>query len=392
MSLLNDALKKKEQETQIPDVPSHLLGLQDEGKVEKTQPKKLFLTLLAILVVFSAGLSYGILKYSSSQIRPKVLSIGKSNITTNKEVTQTAPGKNEESKTGNSIKTITTEKKVLAENSPEKGLSNEHVVEKAEVKQPQEVGNTAENEKSREKATATKKAQIAKKGHKLEVKQTTPKVVTREKPVSVTTTKKKKAVESFFITAARYQRDGRVHEAIRIYKSILKRYPQNRKARLNLGAAYLQVGQYSAALNIMEKLYNQYPNDPRVLLDYSIVLVKFGRLEEALQCIELAEKKGGPRYEVLLNKGIVLRKLGKISQAIDAYREASYLRPNDPRLQYNMAIVYDAAGSYREATRYYKSFLDNPEHDTKKDVPVRQRLQQLYAYLNRIKQEQYTRN
>ena len=74
MSLLDEALKKRQQELESPEVPSHLIGLQGNKEVEKTQPKKLFLILLALLVLFSGGLSFAILKYSTSQIRPKVIS------------------------------------------------------------------------------------------------------------------------------------------------------------------------------------------------------------------------------------------------------------------------------------------------------------------------------
>ena len=390
MSLLDDALKKRQQEMESPDIPSHLLGFQEEGEVEKSQPKKLFLTLLGILVIFTGGLSFALLKYSSSQIRPKVASIN--------NTSQITHAPSQETKTTNTAPETKEKTKVLKKPAP-LVVSDKNQISEVKANELKKAAIDKERTTPNHLKRTTKKQEIANNENDKHDKATKKHEVTHvsaspKKPrtISVSRIRKPNKTDAFFVTAARYQRDGRIKEAINIYKKILARYPKNRKARLNLAAAYLQIGQITPASVIMEKLYHEYPNDPRVLLNYAIVLTKFGKLKSALSCLSRAEAKGGPRFEILLNKGIVLRKMGRIREAIKAYQEASFLRPNDPRLSFNRAIVYDAAGSYSKAILYYKSFLDNPVHDKKKDSLVRERLQQLYAFLNNMRQQEQASN
>ncbi len=394
MSLLDDALKKRQEEMQKTEIPSHLLGLQEEKGLEKTQPKKLFLTLLALLVLFSGGLSFAILKYNNSQIRPKLHSL-----TSHDEV---AGDSSTNIQTMASQQTGTQKTVEKTAGNKQKADTSQTIITEKLTKVVHNGHKTSKTEKS-DKSDAIKNTVILHTDNKHQAKShigTKDKVLARvssdssknTKPLSISKVKKRSRVDTFFVTAARYQRDGRIKEAIKIYKQILSIYPDNRKARLNLGAAYLQIGQLTPAAAILERLFQQYPNDPRVLLNYSIVLTKFGRYQKALNLLSMADKKGGPRFEILLNKGIVLRKMGKLGEAIRVYEEANKIKPDDPRLIFNEAIVYDASGSYQMAISYYQAYLDNPEHDRKKDTKIRERLQQLYAYLNHLRQQKYTKN
>ncbi len=388
MSLLDDALKKRQQELESPEVPSHLIGLQENKEVEKTQPKKLFLTLLALLVLFSGGLSFAILKYSTSQIRPKVISVK------SPEKAYKVPSQKVETP-GTSIETTQeTEKTKTAPRIAQVASESKHPGQVTDKKENNTVKKTANNKQGHAVKPAMAKEKTSRSVAKIskhEVKHG-KNVAGKSFKTFVKTADKFQDSDAFFVTAARYQRDGRLREAIDIYRKILKIRQGDRKARLNLAAAYLQTGQISAANNILEKLYVSYPNDPKVLINYAIVLTKLGKLRKALYCLSQAENKGGSRFEILLNKGIVYRKMGKVKEAIKTYEEAIFLRPHDPRLIYNLAIAYDAAGLYQPAISHYKSFLENPDHDVKKDDPVRERLQQLYAYLNYVKHGDHAGN
>ncbi len=391
MSLLDDALRKRQQEIEKPNVTSHILGFQEDGEVEKSQPKKLFLIILGILAIFSAGLSFAILKYNNNQIKPKVFSINNSNTTKHtilakKEASFSIPESDP--------KAVNKESEIIEKNTPS--------IKPTDTKKTIEIETTAPSQPKGAKKAPTinhlsnvvpkLEARIKKKIPQSHQKKDiniahVSESLKKTKSVAVAKIRKPNNMNPFLVTAARYQRDGRIKEAITIYKKILAKHPKDRKARLNLAAAYLQFGQITAATPLLKELYLEYPNDPKILLNYAIILTKTGKYQEALFCLSQAETKGGPNFEILLNKGIVLRRLGKLKEAIRAYEEASSLRHNDPRLLFNQAIVFDTAGSYQKAIFYYKSYLENPEHNRRKDNLVRDRLQQLYAYLNNKRKE-----
>lgn len=400
MSLLDEALKKRQKESELP---SHLLSFSESKESRFPRPRKVFVILLGGLLLVSAGISFFILKYGSGRINAQTAFLKDSEPAVASEQTPLQETHKVSEKSGESKSTETREIKgpmVI----PEPGTkivqtvhkATEGVIKKLGLNEVINKGETEDTEQSSkpggEIARKETDSNVTKKTlHRAETKEKKSNGVVEDGPLPVTDFASKKVstdnVTSFFLTGARYQRDGRTREAATIYNKILQRKPKYKKARINLAVAYIQLKRFDASRRILENLYHDYPNNPTILLNLAIVKTEFKEYSSALHLLNLAEKANGPQFQILLNKGIIFRKMGRIGDALRIYEAAGVLQPQNPKLLFNQAIAFDAARNYQRAISSYSAFLDSSHTDHSKDKQVERRLQQLYSYLSSLNRE-----
>lgn len=187
--------------------------------------------------------------------------------------------------------------------------------------------------------------------------------------------------------------DGRVEDALALYRSILGDNPSSLKARNNLGALYEALGKHELALEQFEAALTVGPDNVEVLSNLGSVLGVLGRFEEAEAHVRRAARLAPDSLEVRATLGILffrkglygqaeaelrqvceqdaehgnaffyrgeaLNRLGRYDEAMAALEHAITLQPRNGKAYYTLGILYDrkhlpveASLMYRKAREY----------------------------------------
>lgn len=212
-------------------------------------------------------------------------------------------------------------------------------------------------------------------------KQSRPKVQ-RQRAAKVSDAQRKLQSERLYQKARQYHRRDRLAPAITLYQEVIKIDPEHANARFNLGAAYLQTESFDNAYSILTDLYLKEPGNQQVMLNLAVANIGRRRFDQALALLDkAAAAPEPPQFEIALHKGIVFNYLNRTQDALDWYKRAEALRPDDPRLLFNLAVVSDQQQRYAAAIDYYRRHIDqSPGMNAAKAKQIRRRIRVLQAY------------
>jgi tetratricopeptide (TPR) repeat protein len=132
-----------------------------------------------------------------------------------------------------------------------------------------------------------------------------------------------RSLEEWVDIGLRAEREGRVEDAVRAYRSALARDERHADVQFNLGNALYALGQFEESL------------------------------ERYHRAVELA-----PDYiEAWNNLGILLGEMNRPEEAVRAYRRALSLAPDYPDALYNLAETLVSRGELEEARRLWRAYL-----------------------------------
>jgi Flp pilus assembly protein TadD len=190
--------------------------------------------------------------------------------------------------------------------------------------------------------------------------------------------------ERYYRKALSYHRQGRMDRAIALYREVVQWQPQHFDARFNLVSAYIDTREFAKAHRIASELYRRDSTNQQVLANLAIAKIGLGQSREALQLLDqVADLPHAAMFTVYLHKGLAFRNLRQMDTAIDWYQRAEELKPDNPQLLFNLALAHDRQQHYREAINYYQAYTQQADIDEKgravKDI--RQRIRSLRYYL-----------
>ncbi|MCB1556584.1 MAG: tetratricopeptide repeat protein [Alphaproteobacteria bacterium] len=153
----------------------------------------------------------------------------------------------------------------------------------------------------------------------------------------------------------------------------------------------LKLERNDAALEMFDRLYDKNPRDPRILMGRALALQKVGRLDSAVSMYETLLDIDPDNAEATVNMlgiiraqypSVALRRLldlldahpdnagiaaqigltyadmGNLPDAFRYLGMAASLDPRDPRHVFNMAILSERSGNWREAITHYEKALE----------------------------------
>ncbi|HWA38073.1 MAG TPA: tetratricopeptide repeat protein [Burkholderiales bacterium] len=123
--------------------------------------------------------------------------------------------------------------------------------------------------------------------------------------------------------AATLFREGKLREAERAYRAVLRGAPENADALFMIGSIALQSGRAKQAASLLERAVRRKP----------------------LQ----------PEFHVAL--GNALRRLARVAEAEESYRRALALRPSFPEVRLNLGHLLSESGRHEEALAEYEAAL-----------------------------------
>ncbi len=182
-----------------------------------------------------------------------------------------------------------------------------------------------------------------------------------------------------YAKARRYQQQGQLDQAMDMYNEILQMDSRHFNARFNLISVYLQKGLPDKAYPLAADLHRQWPENPEIMLNLAAAGIGVGEASKGLALLNQARRlPDAPIFEIYLHQGIANRHLGRTETAISYYRRAEQLRPEDPRLLFNLAVAFDQQQDYKEAVKYYLAYVKaNHDGNSLNQHRVEQRIRQL---------------
>jgi tetratricopeptide (TPR) repeat protein len=162
----------------------------------------------------------------------------------------------------------------------------------------------------------------------------------------------KLSVEQALAKAKSHIKKGELAEAQALYVTILKAFPNNKKAQEGLTA--LGGGQQSA----VEK------GPPQAFIDQLINLYNQGQLEVVVEQAQNLTSQHPEAVAVWNILGASAAQIGKLDQAINAFREIIVLNPNQASSHYNLGNALKDQGKLEEAIEAYAMALElKPDYE-----------------------------
>lgn len=171
--------------------------------------------------------------------------------------------------------------------------------------------------------------------------------------------------EAKFQEGLAHQRSGRLDEAQRCYRQVLKEHPQHFGALYLSGVTALQMKNFARAVEFFDKAAVVDPRKPEIFYNRGIALAERGDYTAALESYDRALSIH-PNYAIAYNnRGNALSALKRHEEALASYEMALKLQADDPTALNNRGIAlrelkrYDAAmASFDAALRYASEYAE----------------------------------
>ncbi|MBY0510763.1 MAG: tetratricopeptide repeat protein [Rhodospirillaceae bacterium] len=198
-------------------------------------------------------------------------------------------------------------------------------------------------------------------------------------------------VSPTFRAAFEAHQAGRIPEAERGYRAVLKAEPRNADAwhllgliaqhhndlpkavdhitkaltlsgpnadfLTNLGVVYEAMGHSAEAAETLQQATVLSPHDFTALFALGNALKSLGRPEEALAYYQRAATQQPGNASVLNNMGSALQSLGRLTEAAQCFRQVLAIRPDHAGAHYNLGVLLKDAGKLPEAADYFRHAL-----------------------------------
>ena len=181
--------------------------------------------------------------------------------------------------------------------------------------------------------------------------------------------------------ASRLAKKGEVSHAVQIYQSVLKKFPNNKRATKGLAtlqqtqavniaaragfseeqfneltALYSQ-GRFQEVLARGETLEKQFPNVPLIPNFLGAVNANLGRLEQAVASFKNALRLNPDYAEAHKNLGIALNDLRNSEEAVDSFQTALQLMPHYAEAHCHLGIALNNLGKPKDAVASFNQAL-----------------------------------
>lgn len=158
-------------------------------------------------------------------------------------------------------------------------------------------------------------------------------------------------------TGLRHQRAGRLPEAERIYRQVLRAEPRQADALHLLGVAADQAGRHDEAIRLVGEAINVSPAQPLFRCSLANALTATGQFDQALAACRDSLRLRPDFAEAHVSLGNLFRTWGRLAEAEGAFREVLRLRPDHGDAHNNLGNVLRDQGRRAEAEACYRQSL-----------------------------------
>ncbi len=157
--------------------------------------------------------------------------------------------------------------------------------------------------------------------------------------------------------AAEHQKEGRLEEAERLYRQVLRESPRNVDAMRLLALIAQNTDHVDDAENLLEQAIAIAPDFMLAILDLGRLRKEQDRYAEALECFDraIALEPSQPQAHYL--RAATLARASFTHEAIDSYRQCLKLRPGHIGALLGLGHVLKAVGDYEGAVASYNDCI-----------------------------------
>lgn len=159
------------------------------------------------------------------------------------------------------------------------------------------------------------------------------------------------------VSAQRALSLGRYTSALEMYEQLYKKSPRNTQVLMGLAVAQQNSGFSESAIATYEELLKIDPKNTNATSNMlGLVMQKYPSV--AYQKLQALWDKNSQNPSIAAQLGLTNAAVGDTQEAIRYLGIAASIEPNNPSHYYNMAVVADRAGAYKDAIDYYQKALE----------------------------------
>lgn len=169
--------------------------------------------------------------------------------------------------------------------------------------------------------------------------------------------------EATFAEALRRHQEGRIEDAVTLYRRTLAVRPGHPGAHNNLGIALAARGNVREAVTHYERALVLRPGHAGAHNNLGVALADLGRKDEASAHYRRALALKPDYADAHNNLGVALVASGRSRDALPHLEQALVLKPGYAEVHHNLGIALADLGRYEEAVAHYRQALElNPNY------------------------------
>jgi len=185
--------------------------------------------------------------------------------------------------------------------------------------------------------------------------------IAAKKKVEERRRKKEKKIQTFD-SAVQYARKGQHENAVSAFQDFLATEPDNEQAHYELGKSQMEIGNTEAALAEFRKTLELNPDFNGAHFRLGLLFARAGRMGEAEAEFRGELERNPEDPSLLYNLGISLYEQKKFDDAIEWLDRAAESDPDNGRIFWMLAKIYESRGDGMKANAQYEKFaMANPD-------------------------------
>ncbi|HEX6259287.1 MAG TPA: sulfotransferase [Woeseiaceae bacterium] len=157
--------------------------------------------------------------------------------------------------------------------------------------------------------------------------------------------------------AAEHHKEGRLEEAERIYREVVRDHPDNVDALRMLGRIALSAGRNADAERLFRRAVKLAPDYAGAVTDLGRVLKEQNHFDEAIECFEKVIELEPDNAQAHFQLAGTLAPASLTYRAIECYRRALELQPKFPGAMLGLGHVLKTVGRQDEAIAAYRECI-----------------------------------
>jgi tetratricopeptide (TPR) repeat protein len=148
--------------------------------------------------------------------------------------------------------------------------------------------------------------------------------------------------------------------------------PEDAKAFLGLGIAYLNLLRYADARQALEHSLQLEPDLAEADYQLGVLFAQQGNRQDAIQYWERAVGLQPHHAQALFSLGTIYLEEGELGKAQSAFLRSLAQDPNNMKTEYNLALVLNKLGNSQEAKQHFERYrkMQDEEHTTNGNPPA----------------------
>jgi tetratricopeptide (TPR) repeat protein len=170
----------------------------------------------------------------------------------------------------------------------------------------------------------------------------------------------KKGLEHYLVDALLHFESGEYVEASRLFRLIVRAYPEHPLAHLMLARTHIELGEWKKAIEALFKHLKIVPNSVEALIYLGLSYYEIGKLSLAEERFEQALQIRGESVLARENLAVTRLSAGELDRALDDLVSLHEEKPNDAAITELLIVTLGRLGSWEAARQYVHSMESAP--------------------------------